>query len=348
MSHAPYGDTEKGTLEITPTQVTKPVEIDVFPVQSLRKDAPVSSKPPARLPKHEKIKASNYVLFIIWYNAYRRFFTVVFTLNFIGLGLAIADRWPYAKKYPGALVLGNLNLAVLMRNEVFGRILYLFVNTCFAKWTPLWFRLGCTSTLQAWFIFMVVNQYNARHLYSGSILGFGVFTVILLFITLVAGLPWVRNTHHNIFERNHRFFGWSSLISTWIYTLPVHIVLPWCCTRKVRVDVELPSPKVAVLRFERGMQQGLLARISRTAIMEYHAFGIISEGTHAKYHYLICGVQGDFTKSLVNDPPKMIWTRELKFAGVSNTSTLYKRGIRICTGTGLGAALSTCIQSPNW
>ena len=37
-----------------------------------------------------------------------------------------------------------------------------------------------------------------------------------------------------------------------------------------------------------------------------------------------------------------------QFAGVSNTSTLYKRGIRICTGTGIGAALSTCIQSPYW
>ncbi|KAI6111487.1 hypothetical protein EDD17DRAFT_1469696 [Pisolithus thermaeus] len=397
MSHAPYGDAEKGTLEITSTKATvnhdltneeKPAEIDVLPVKSLKKDAPVpTSKPPARLPKHEKIKASNYVLFIIWYNAYRRFFTVVFTLNFIGLSVAIADRWPYARQYPSALVLGNLNFAVLMRNEVFGRILYLFVNTCFAKWTPLWFRLGCTSTLQhlggihsscaisgiAWFIFMVVNQYNARHLYSGPILGFGVFTVMLLFITLVAGLPWVRNTHHNVFERNHRFFGWSSLISTWIYTLLsniydvsdgrwdhtfVYVIRQqsfWynmgmtTCTRKVQVDVELPSPKVAVLRFERGMQQGLLARISRTAIMEYHAFGIISEGRHAKYHCLICGVQGcDFTKSLVNDPPRMIWTREHKFAGVSNTSTLYKRGIRICTGTGLGAALSTCIQSPDW
>ena len=109
-----------------------------------------------------------------------------------------------------------------------------------------------------------------------------------------------------------------------------------------------PSPKVAILRFERGMQQGLLSRISRSCIMEYHAFGIISEGPHAKYHYLICGVQGDFTRSLVNDPPATLWTRELKFAGVSNTSTLYKRGIRICTGTGLGAALSTCLQSPYW
>lgn len=37
-----------------------------------------------------------------------------------------------------------------------------------------------------------------------------------------------------------------------------------------------PSNKVAVLRFQRGMQQGLLGRVSRSAVMEYHAFGIIS------------------------------------------------------------------------
>ena len=43
-----------------------------------------------------------------------------------------------------------------------------------------------------------------------------------------------------------------------------------------------------------------------------------SEGTHAKYHYLICGVQGDFTRSLVNDPPKTLWTRES--AGACPTS----------------------------
>ena len=37
-----------------------------------------------------------------------------------------------------------------------------------------------------------------------------------------------------------------------------------------------------------------------------------------------------------------------QFAGVSNTTAIYKRGIRVCTGTGLGAALSSCLQSPNW
>lgn len=52
--------------------------------------------------------------------------------------------------------------------------------------------------------------------------------------------------------------------------------------------------------------------------MEYHAFGIISEGRKASCHYMICGVQGDFTKGLVEDPPKMVWTRELKFGKLAS------------------------------
>ena len=50
---------------------------------------------------------------------------------------------------------------------------------------------------------------------------------------------------------------------------------------------------------------------------------------------------GTFPASVTDSVPH-------QFAGVSNTSTLYRRGIRICTGTGIGAALSTCIQSPYW
>lgn len=53
--------------------------------------------------------------------------------------------------------------------------------------------------------------------------------------------------------------------------------------------------------------------------MEYHAFGIISEGTHSPYHYMICGVQGDFTGSLVKNPPKHVWTREIKFGMIEIT-----------------------------
>jgi len=260
--------------------------------------------------------------------------------------------------------------------------LYLIVNTCFAKWAPLWFRLACTSVLQhlggihsgcalggcAWLIINVVHVFMDVHNQAATTLAAGVVTNVAIMISIAAAIPWVRNNHHNIFERYHRFVGWTGLVATWFFvilgdlwdrdnksfefgpmrvfgsqafwfalSMTIFVILPWCFIRKVPVEIEIPSPKVAIIRFERGMQQGLLGRVSRSALKEYHAFGIISAGTRCNSHYMICGVQGDFTKSLVNDPPHALWTRELKFAGVSNTTAIYKRGIRVCTGTGIGS-----------
>ncbi|KAF9012494.1 hypothetical protein BDQ17DRAFT_1419878 [Cyathus striatus] len=338
-------------------------------------------------------KPNRWIRFQLWFNTYRKFYVFVMTMNIVGLILAIAGVWDYPRQYTGAFVLGNLLVAILMRNELFGRLLYLVINTLFAKWTPLWFRLGCTSVLQhlggihsgcavsgfMWLVYRVVLIFIDHKDNHDSVLIMGVITNIVVGISIISAFPWIRNTHHNIFERHHRFMGWLGLIATWIFVIlgesydlnthswnpdgvriirqqtfwyalgmTVFILIPWLTIREVKVECEIPSPKVVVLRFERGMQQGLLARISRSSIMEYHAFGIISEGKHSNKHYLICGVQGDFTRGLVENPPTHIWTRELKFAGVSNTSTLYRRGIRVCTGTGLGAALSTCLQSPDW
>ncbi|KAH9028099.1 hypothetical protein EDB85DRAFT_1892674 [Lactarius pseudohatsudake] len=380
MSAAPefsapaYDAAEKGTLEnhSGPASVATLVltdekkKVDTPLVQS--KEVIPIPKPPTTKPPAKKV--SRWILWQLWFNTYRKLFTFVFTLNMVGIGLAVSGHFPYAERYTGAMALGNLNFAILMRNELFGRFLYLFVNTCFAKWAPLWWRLGCTSVLQhlggihsgcalsgvGWLIVKVVNNFRHHSCHKRVPLG---------------------EKHPS--QRHHRFVGWLGLILTWVFTIlgdsynpetrtwnlsgqhilrqqdfwfamgmTTFIIIPWLCVREVPVDIELPSPKVAIIRFKRGMQQGLLGRISRTSIMEYHAFGIISEGTHSKYHYMICGVQGDFTRSLVNDPPRTLWTRELKFAGVSNTSTLYKRGVRICTGTGIGAALSTCLQSPHW
>ncbi|KAI0827884.1 hypothetical protein BC628DRAFT_1417997 [Trametes gibbosa] len=399
-------DPEKGTLDtLTPLPVL-PVSskaviqdaADGLAVQSgvnekrvelalaKAKRDPSSSNKPRR-------KLSRWIRMQLWYTTYRKFFSFIIALNGVGLLLAILDVWKYPRQYTGAFILGNLIFAILMRNEVFGRLLYWFVITCFAKWPPLWFRLTCTDILQnlggihsgcaasgfAWLIFRVTLIFIDHKDNHDAVLIAGVVTNIAVSISIASAFPWVRNTHHNIFERHHRFIGWVGLLSTWIfvvlgdsYDLNTHswnpdgihvirqqdfwyvfgmtilILIPWFTVREVQVDIEVPSPKVAILRFERGMQQGLLSRISRSSIMEYHAFGIVSEGPHAKYHYLICGVQGDFTRSLVNEPPTHLWTRQLKFAGVSHSSTVYKRGIRVCTGTGLGASLSTCLQNPDW
>lgn len=54
-------------------------------------------------------------------------------LNLIGLILAIEEKWQYPRERTSALCLGNLLAAILVRNELFGRILYLLVNKFFAK-----------------------------------------------------------------------------------------------------------------------------------------------------------------------------------------------------------------------
>lgn len=70
---------------------------------------------------------------VVEHYAYRKFFIFVLTVNTIGILLAGVNIWTYPRKYTGAFVVGNLFTAILMRNELFGRVLYLIVNTLFAK-----------------------------------------------------------------------------------------------------------------------------------------------------------------------------------------------------------------------
>ena len=76
----------------------------------------------------------------------RKFFTFIMTWNIIGLILTISGAWTYPRRYTSAFILGNLLTAILVRNELFGRFLYLLVNALFAK---VGFRLFSFST--QWF-----------------------------------------------------------------------------------------------------------------------------------------------------------------------------------------------------
>lgn len=51
----------------------------------------------------------------------------------VGVVLASTGHFPYGDTHIGALLLGNLMVAVLVRNETFGRILYFLVNHLLAK-----------------------------------------------------------------------------------------------------------------------------------------------------------------------------------------------------------------------
>ncbi|PSR81910.1 hypothetical protein PHLCEN_2v6205 [Hermanssonia centrifuga] len=312
----------------------------------------------------------------------------------VGIFLACIHHFPYAEHHGAALALGNIVSAVACRNELFLRYLFWVIVKVFQKWTPLWVRIFWTGFLQhiggihagsaasgvAWFIFIVVRSFQnhvAKHT-PKIVLGWGVITVATCAITMFAAAPWIRANHHNVFERHHRFAGWTAVAFVWIFVcvtdavsaeggftgsgrrladaqefwyslfITILIAIPWFTVRKVPVEITTPSPRVAVIKFQKGIQQGLLGRISRSAIVEYHGFGIISEGIDSGCHYIIAGVQGDWTRGLVTDVPTHLWTREMKFAGLPYLCHLYRRGIAICTGSGIGAVLSTCLQLDNW
>lgn len=55
----------------------------------------------------------------------RKFFTFVTLLNLVGIILTAVGKFRYAENHMGALVLGNLLMAILMRNELWMRFLYL-------------------------------------------------------------------------------------------------------------------------------------------------------------------------------------------------------------------------------
>ncbi|SRR6266403_2528445 len=113
---------------------------------------PISLETTTKLPARNK--AHKWTVCTLWFNTYRcvlltsrlaasltvfpvlstrKLFTLVVTLNVVGIAFAASGYFPYAERWTSAMALGNLNCAILMRNELFGRFLYLFVNTCFAK-----------------------------------------------------------------------------------------------------------------------------------------------------------------------------------------------------------------------
>lgn len=95
------------------------------PDAPVAKSIPTDSAGEVKKPASPKRQVSRWILFQLWFNTYRKFFTFVVILNIVGIILAALGRWSYADNHLGALVLGNLLAAILMRNELFLRVLYI-------------------------------------------------------------------------------------------------------------------------------------------------------------------------------------------------------------------------------
>jgi hypothetical protein len=157
-SHDSIDDAEKGLYDSSQLSVVPPpfvymhqkrdihVETQLCPLSPIHEGiTPLSSVPELTLqrpagwkaidanvleatvkkPPPPKPKISRWILLDLWFNTYRKFFTFVTLLNLTGIIMASLNRFQYAEDHLGALVLGNLLCAILFRNELFMRFLYL-------------------------------------------------------------------------------------------------------------------------------------------------------------------------------------------------------------------------------
>ncbi|KAK9152973.1 hypothetical protein Sjap_000453 [Stephania japonica] len=365
--------------------------IDQYDHDDLEKQKQVILEPPKiASPKKNQSRLSVILLDQGLFTVYKRLFMLSLVLNITALVLAATGHFIYARNRAALFSIGNILALTLCRCEAFLRIVFwLAVKLLGRSWVPLKIKTLTTSFLQslggihsgcgvssiAWLVYAIVLTLKDRANTSNGIIAVAAAILVLLCLSSLAAFPLVRHLHHNVFERTHRFAGWTALVLLWAFiilkigynpktksynnlkalnliktqefwfttVITAVIILPWLTVRRVPVKITHNSTHASVIKFEgKGVKAGILGRISPSPLSEWHAFGIISDGE--KGHAMLAGAVGDFTKSLVSSPPSHLWVRKVHFAGLPYLMNMYDRVQMVATGSGICVFLSFLMQ----
>ncbi|XP_061350139.1 adenylate-forming reductase 06235-like [Gastrolobium bilobum] len=332
-------------------------------VQDIEKpEKAIGVKAQKLLPKSDPPRSSRLSIILLdqGFTVYKGLFLVCMILNVVALTLSAAGYFPYAKTKAALFSIGNILALTLCRSEAALRVVFwLCVKTIGRPCVSLRIKTATTSFLQslggihsgcgvssiAWLVYSLVLTMKNKDKSSPEIIGVA-FTILslislssLVWLFILLSLSYEPNSHTynltiSMVVKKQEF--WFTLAIT------ILIVIPWLTIRKVPVSVSAPSGHASIIKFEGGVQAGLLGRISPSPFSEWHAFGIISDGK--KEHMILAGAVGDFTKSLISTPPKHLWVRTMHFAGLPYLVNLYQRVLLVATGSGICVFLSFLLQ----
>ncbi|KAF7840313.1 adenylate-forming reductase 03009-like [Senna tora] len=296
------------------------------------------------------------------FTVYKRLFILCLTLNITGLVLAATGHFPYARNRATLFSIGNILALTLSRSEAFLRLLFwLAVKLLGRSWVPLFLKTSVTSLLQsvggihsgcgvssiAWLLYSILLTLKNRDNTSPEIIGVSYAILGLLCLT---SLVWAFIILTISYDPQSKTYHTNKLGSDLIkrkelwFTLAITIliIIPWLTIRRVRVNISSASGHASLIKFEGGIKAGILGRISPSPLSEWHAFGIISDGKTE--HMMLAGAVGDFTKSLVSNPPTHLWVRQVRFAGLPYLINMYDRVVLVATGSGICVFLSFLLQ----
>ncbi|KAH6605344.1 amino acid adenylation [Trichoderma cornu-damae] len=323
---------------------------------------------------------------------YRVLFSFVSLIN-IGVLIAVILLRPKAE-WLATITAANLVTGVLVRQEAAINTLYT-VCCSVPKSFPFWIRRRCAKIYHlggvhsgagfcasAWLVASTVQATIARFQLHGRPSGASLANLVISWLLcalccaiLASAWPTFRKAEHNMFEKMHRFLGWTALALFWVKTaVSVYEFTPaggdlgmalvktpafwmlgiatcsvassWIFLRKVKVNAEPLSDHAIRLHFDYTVPvNGSFTRISHRPLLEWHSFATIPapqpspEDGIAPGYSLIISNAGDWTKSCIQNPPTSIWVRGLPTCGVMRIATLFNRIVVIATGSGIGPLL---------
>ncbi|KFA64872.1 hypothetical protein S40285_02849 [Stachybotrys chlorohalonatus IBT 40285] len=321
--------------------------------------------------------------------AYRVLFSVFGTANLAALVAILATR--ASLEWLATLTAANLAAAVLVRQDAVINLLY--TTFCSVpKSAPLWLRARCAKiyhlgglhsgagfSATAWLFASTITGTMERMQglpHAASLATLVVSWMLCLLCCVLVGLAWpaFRKVHHNLFERIHRFVGWTTLCLFWVRTIisthdqtpagqdlglalvrspgfwllgvsTCSIASSWLFLRKVSVDAEPLSEHAVRLHFDYTVPvNGTFTRLSRRPLLEWHSFATIpspepSPHTGKTGYSLVVSNAGDWTRNCISNPPSKIWVRGLPTCGVMRIATLFNRVVVVATGSGIGPLL---------
>ena len=284
---------------------------------------------------------------------HNRLVAAVVLVNLCFVGTWDADRLT-------ALVVANLTLAALIRQQLVINLLFWLATSAPTRW-PLRVRwtlgkvyhfgglhVGATICATAWFLLLAATTTGPPLVLALT------WTIMALLGTLVVlALPRLRAKRHDLFERSHRFGGWTVLVlfgvlaavSNPVFLWPLalvvaSVVLPWLRLRRVPVHIVSPSPHVALVSFDHGVTPfaGSSTTVSRNPLLEWHSFANVPAPGRSGFRLTISRA-GDWTAKFIADQPSHVWVKGIPTAGVGNIDKLFTRVVWVATGSGIGPCL---------
>ena len=324
------------------------------------------------------------------FGVYQRLFAIVCLANLVVLATTLSAQFADLELLDRSTTAAaaNLVLAIVIRQE---SVINTFFAVCWSvpKWTPLWVRChlakvyefggihsGAATCALGWF--SLLSAYITKCFVNGllrnvAILVLDYAMLLLLAAIVLSAVPAFRVLYHNLFERVHRFAGWSLFGLFWalllVYTFHISAlqglspgsllvktpsfwlavvatfltILPWVRLRKVVVRPDPLSSHAIRLHLDYHVPMFQGVAISYSPLSQWHAFASFPDADGAGSSVLISKA-GDWTTQTIQAPRDHYYIKGFPRTGVLAMARLFRCIVFVATGSGIGPLLAVAMH----